>query len=377
MAGLYLHIPFCKQACTYCNFHFSTQQQHLPAMVAAMQEELKLRHRHLSSTTISSIYFGGGTPSLLSINQLASLWDTINHYYQIDDRPEVTLEANPDDLHPGYLKSLRHSPVNRLSIGVQSFHNADLLLMHRTHTAEEAINAIQKAQESGFTNINMDLIYGIPGASQQAWEENVQQFLKLNLPHLSSYCLTVEPHTVLHHQVKKGQVQLPDDETIETQYLYLHQVMTSAGYRHYEISNFAMPGHEAIHNSSYWQGAPYLGIGPGAHSFIHGQRSWNVAHNHQYLKAIGAGQLPSATEGLSLDTQFNEYLLTRLRTDQGIDLLEVAESFGENYAIHLHKETAPFLAKGQLYQEGDRIGCKPSAWLLSDHIISSLFVDTP
>lgn len=373
MAGLYIHIPFCKQACHYCNFHFSTTRQLQADMVQAIAREITLQSEFLPSTQLSSIYFGGGTPSLLTAAQLDTLFNVIARHFTWDKKAEVTLEANPDDLDKETLAQLAASPVNRLSIGTQSFLDRELRLMNRAHSASQALVAIENAKAHGFTQLNIDLIYGIPGSRFEDWQLNVDTFLSLDLVHLSSYCLTVEPGTALAYKVQKGTVSMPEDDTIAQQYTYLHNQLESAGYRHYEISNFARPGFLARHNTSYWRGTPYLGVGPAAHSFQPGHRQWNVAHNPTYIKALADNRIPCEQEVIDSVSAYNEYLLTGLRTDNGISLQQVELRFGTTYRSQLLHAAKPYLLTGQLIQEGYALRFNPYAWLVSDGIISDLF----
>lgn len=373
MAGLYLHIPFCKQACHYCNFHFSTTRHLQQQIVESLAKEMQLQRNFLPTTELSSIYFGGGTPSLLTAQQLDLLFNTISKYFTWPDMAEITLEANPDDLTDDKLNQLAQSPINRLSIGTQSFQAGELQLMNRAHTVAEALSSIKRAQDKGFHQLNIDLIYGMPGSTLLSWQANIEQFLALQIPHLSSYCLTIEPRTALAHHVEQGIVKLPEDDTIAAQYHFLHDQLCRAGYTHYEISNFALPNALAQHNTSYWQGAPYLGIGPSAHSYLPGKRQWNIAHNVKYLQAIAAGNLPAESETLDTTTAFNEYLLTHLRTYWGVDLTFVHRHFGPNYAQQLRLAAKPYLEKQQLHLQEDCLLFDPKAWLVSDGIISDLF----
>ncbi|TVR36886.1 MAG: radical SAM family heme chaperone HemW [Cryomorphaceae bacterium] len=323
MAGVYFHIPYCKKACHYCDFHFSTNTRTRSAMVDAMVRELQLRHHSLKERSIETIYFGGGTPSLLSQAEIQNLIQAVAQHFVISDDAEITLEANPDDLQPETLSALRSAGINRLSIGIQSFFNEHLRWMNRAHSAEQAKRCIPLAHEAGFQNITADLIYGFPGLSDEQWDENISTLIALGAPHISCYSLTVEPGTALHHFVESGKQPAPDDDAQVRHFLHLVQRLTGAGYEHYEVSNFAIPGYRSRHNSAYWSAAPFLGIGPSAHSFTGTERCWNIANNHQYLKSIEQGQLPLTCEPVTQQTACNEYLLTGLRTAAGIDLNHV------------------------------------------------------
>ncbi|MEM1220964.1 MAG: radical SAM family heme chaperone HemW, partial [Bacteroidota bacterium] len=291
MAGIYLHIPFCKQACHYCNFHFSTSLRKKTEMVEALLREIDLRHDYLSDRQLRSIYLGGGTPSLLTGSELEQLFERIDQYFTIAPDAEITLEANPDDLSREYLSALAKSPVNRLSIGVQSFFAEDLAFMNRAHTAEEADRCIRLAQDAGFSNMSIDLIYGSPTTPLEHWIQNLEKSIALGVPHLSTYALTVEPKTALEHFVAKGKVPAPKDEHMEEQFMAMLDRLEAAGYEHYEISNWAKPGHYAVHNTSYWQGIPYLGIGPSAHSYDGQSRQWTIANNARYMAGLTDDQI--------------------------------------------------------------------------------------
>lgn len=373
MAGIYLHIPFCKQACHYCNFHFSTSLKYKSEMVDALLRELELRKDYLSGVPLQSIYFGGGTPSLLQHSELAAIFEAIHQYYEVAPGAEITLEANPDDLSQAKLRMLASTPVNRLSIGIQSFFEEDLQFMNRAHTAAEADTSVKAAQDIGFTNLTIDLIYGSPTTSDQQWQSNIHRTLELGVPHLSCYCLTVEPKTALAHFVKTGQAKPLDDEQASRQFIQLIDHMEQAGFLHYEISNFAKPGAEAVHNSSYWAGLPYLGIGPSAHSFKADERSWNIANNQQYMNAIKEGILPLEIEKLSPQDQFNEYIMTGLRTSKGIDPVYLGKKYAEFWQ-QVAPEIQAFLAKKQLLLKEGRLVLSRSGKLLADYIAASLFI---
>lgn len=338
-----------------------------------MCNELTLQASFLPETHLSSIYFGGGTPSLLTQNQLKQLFDTIGQHFTWNEYTEITLEANPDDLNEATLNRLAQSPINRLSIGIQSFIDDDLRTMHRAHSAAEAHHCIIAAKAAGFNNLTIDLMYGMPNRSMKEWQYNVDTFLALEIPHLSSYCLTVEPKTALAHQVKKKQVLLPKEKAIEVQYHYLHDQMAQAGYEHYEISNFAQPDYMAKHNTAYWKGHSYLGIGPSAHSYKPGIRQWNISHNKQYMDAIAANRVPATQEKIDKTTAFNEYLLTGLRTAWGIDLMHIRQEYGDNTYQAIRAAVAPYIDEEQIIQQDNHLRLTPRAWLVSDGIIAALF----
>ena len=373
MSGIYIHIPFCKQACHYCNFHFSTSLKYKNELIAALLQEIELRKGYLPTQKIETVYFGGGTPSLLSADEIQQIFEQLNRFYHIEADAEITLEANPDDLLPAKIQALKQTPVNRFSIGVQSFDGEDLAFMNRAHNAAQAENCIRLTQEAGFENLTIDLIYGAPTTSHQKWQRNLQKAIDFDVPHISAYCLTVEPKTALAHFVAIGKASKVDEEQAAQQFEVLVETLTQAGFRHYEISNFGKPNWESKHNSSYWKGKPYLGLGPAAHSFD-GQftRQWNVAHNQQYIKAIAAGTVPKEVEVLTASERFNEYIMTSLRTIWGCDLKKVKQEFGAALCGHLLKEIRLFVKQGLLQQKGDFLVLTNQGKFLADGIISEL-----
>lgn len=374
MAGLYMHIPFCRQACHYCNFHFSTTLKLQQEVIEAMVREMAMRQDELSGQQVNTIYFGGGTPSLLTEAQLSELLQTVYKLWEVSDTAEVTLEANPDDLTAEKLGMLKRAGINRLSIGIQSFRQADLEFMNRAHNAEEARKCVILAQQAGFTNITIDLIYGTPGMDDNAWQQNLAEALALGVPHISSYCLTVEPKTALQHMVDKGKTPDIDEEQAERQFHMLRSTLEAHGYEHYEISNFAKPGHRAVHNTSYWQGAPYLGIGPAAHSFNGSVRRWNVSNNVQYIKAITGGLEYCEEEVLSKADRVNELLMTGLRTSFGVSLQQLEDIAGKNAVSVIIADAQPYIRSGSLYENNGRIYLAKTSRFVADDIISGLFL---
>jgi oxygen-independent coproporphyrinogen-3 oxidase len=373
MAGIYLHIPFCKQACHYCNFHFSTSLKRKEEMVLAIGKELELQKNYLKGAELKSIYFGGGTPSLLNEKELAFLLEKIGGYHQIAEDAEITLEANPDDISSGKLEMWKRQSINRLSIGIQSFSEEDLSFMNRAHNASEARNCIDLARSAGFTDLTADLIYGSPTTSDKQWAENIEIMLNYGLPHISAYCLTVEPRTALDHFVRKGKVPPVDEQKSARQYEYLQDRLAEAGYVHYEISNFALPGREAKHNSSYWLGQPYLGVGPSAHSFNGQSRQWNVANNAKYLKALSAGKIPFELEEITSSVRYDEYVMTRLRTIWGCSMDDLT-AIGPEYAAHFQGHIGPFIEKGWIEEGEDGIFRLTRAGrLVADYVSGELF----
>ena len=377
MAGIYLHIPFCKQACTYCNFHFSTSLKMKDDLLRALIEEIRMSKEVLADEKVETVYFGGGTPSLLSADELNRIFDALQETFSIENLKEVTLETNPDDLSTAYVKSLRSTPVNRFSIGVQSFREEDLRYMNRAHNAQEADAAIKRAQDAGFTNLSIDLIYGTPGLTDVAWKENLDKLKELSIPHFSSYALTVEEGTVLHRNILKNKTAPVDAAQSAGQFGVLMERVAEMGYDHYEISNFALPGMYAIHNTSYWQGKQYLGLGPSAHSFDGKRtRSWNVANNPIYIKLIlEEKKIPRESEHLTDMQRLNEYIMTSLRTMWGCSLVYVARHWGDNAAKDLKISAQEFMDKGQMIIKDEALLLTNDGKFFADHIAGELFRD--
>ncbi len=371
--SLYLHIPFCKQACHYCNFHFSTSLRQRPALVDALLLELDHQRDYLGGAPLESIYFGGGTPSLLPIEDLLRLFEKIYTLHPVLAGAEITLEANPDDLTPEKLRHLRqHTPVNRLSIGIQSFQEADLRWMNRAHSADEARACLDLALAAGFEDLTIDLIYGAPPTTDAAWADNLQRALDAGLPHFSAYCLTVEPGTALAHFVRQGRAEAVDEERALRQFEQLQDAAAARGYEHYEISNFALPGRYARHNSRYWQGSHYLGIGPSAHSFDGSSRQWNVANNARYVRALEAGELPFERELLSPAQVYNEYVMTGLRTMWGCEKRRLA-AFGAPFEQYFTTAVQAFLSDGTVAATPTHYRLTRAGKHLADRIASDLF----
>ena len=370
--ALYIHIPFCKQACHYCDFHFSTSIKKKGELVNMLCKELVLRKNELPGNLIETIYLGGGTPSLLNGEELAQIFDTIHSNFQVSNDAEITLEANPDDLTREKLGILKDSGINRLSIGVQSFFEEDLKLMNRAHNAKEALESIQMAKEY-FDNISIDLIFGIPEMTDERWRENLRIALDLNLPHFSCYALTVEPNTALKKFIEKGIIKPVDDEAAKTHFEILVETLETAGFVHYEFSNFGKPGYFSRNNTAYWFGKPYLGIGPSAHSFDGNSRKWNVSNNTLYIKALQKGEIPVQEEKLSEIDKYNEYVMTRLRTMWGISMDEVEEKFGPNFKKYLMEQSTPYLEKELMIIENGYLHISEKGKFLGDGISSDLF----
>ena len=342
MSGIYIHIPFCKQACFYCDFHFSTSLKKKDELINALVRELELRKDEFKNQTVETIYFGGGTPSLLSNKELKLLIDSVYENYKVVENPEITLEANPDDLTEKRIYELANSQINRLSIGIQSFFEDDLQSMNRAHNSQEAKECLSIATQF-FDNITIDLIYGIPNMSLEKWNQNLQIAFGFGVHHISSYALTVEPKTALDTFIKKGDYP-PIDEVLALEHFnHLIAETQKQGFVHYEISNFGKPNYFSKHNTSYWQGKPYLGIGPSAHSFSGTQRSWNVSNNTKYITSILNHTLPNTIETLTVKDQYNEYVMTGLRTVWGVSLDKVEHDFGLDYKNHLLKNAQQFI----------------------------------
>lgn len=341
-------------------------------MLAALCRELELRSEYLAGQTVKTVYLGGGTPSLLDAQELETLFSTVHRLFPVAEEAEITLEANPDDLSAAKLAELKTLGVNRLSIGIQSFREADLQWMNRAHNAMQATESVQLAQAAGFSNITIDLIYGLPNLSPEAWAENLHRAIALNVPHISAYCLTVEEGTALAHFVQQGTAKPVNETAAAQQFDVLVQRLATAGLVQYEISNFGREGYFSQHNSSYWKGAHYLGIGPSAHSFNGVSRQWNVANNVRYIKGLESGNLPAELEALSPETRYNEYVLTGLRTIWGCDAEHISATFGDALRAHFERETAPWLASQDLLRSAHHYVLSPSGKLLADRIASDL-----
>jgi oxygen-independent coproporphyrinogen-3 oxidase len=372
MYGIYIHIPFCKQACHYCDFHFSTSLKKKGELVDAICKELLLRKEELPGI-VQTIYFGGGTPSLLSSEELQQIFDTIYNNYKVAKNAEITLEANPDDLTEGGLNVLSQSPINRLSIGVQSFFEEDLKLMNRAHNATEALECINSALKQ-FNNISIDLIFGIPGMSRKRWTENLNLAVSLNIPHLSCYALTVEPKTALDSFIKKGIIAPVDDTLAAEHYNILLELTEKAGYDNYEFSNFGKDGFASQNNTAYWTGRKYLGIGPSAHSYDGNRRSWNVKNNTKYIKSIETGILPIEREILSEIDKYNEFVMTGLRTKWGVSLDRIENVFGRKYMDYLMEQAKVHLDEGLLNIDNNTLFVSKKGKFLSDGIAADLFL---
>ncbi|RZJ69110.1 radical SAM family heme chaperone HemW [Flavobacterium sp.] len=372
MSGIYIHIPFCKQACHYCDFHFSTNFKKKDEMVAALAREIVLRKDEFGSEKVDTIYFGGGTPSVLSTDELNFLIDSVYTNFDVSNAPEITLEANPDDLSDEKIQRLSASKINRLSIGIQSFFDEDLQMMNRAHNSAEAKKSLSEARKH-FENITIDLIYGIPGMDETKWKTNIETALSFDIPHVSAYALTVEPKTALKKLIAEGKVAAPKDELAESHFRILAETLQNYGFIHYELSNFGKPGFFSRNNSGYWLGKKYLGIGPSAHSFDGKSRSWNIANNSLYLKGISSGELPGETEILSPKDRYNEYIMTGLRTIWGVSVEKVERDFGLDFKEYLLSGAAVFLSEGLLSLDENVLKATAKGKFLTDGIASDLF----
>jgi oxygen-independent coproporphyrinogen-3 oxidase len=341
--------------------------------VAAIIREIALQKDYLQDKKVNSVYFGGGTPSLLSVDDIQRIFFEITRFFDLSPNAEITLEANPDDLTSTKIKALRQTPINRFSIGVQSFHDSDLEYMNRAHNGGEALYCIKAAQDSGFENLTIDLIYGTPTMNDDLWKYNIQTAIGLDIPHISCYALTVEPQTALDHFIKKGRSKPIDEQQSARQFLQLIDSLTSSGFEHYEISNFAKPSFHAVHNSNYWKGVSYLGIGPSAHSFNGNTRQWNVAHNMKYLKAIKENNVPFEIEHLTPNDQYNEYVMTGLRTQWGVNTTKI-EQWGNDFLDAFLEQAIPFLKEGVLIKNENNYRLSVEGRLRADGIASDLFV---
>lgn len=374
MNGIYIHIPFCKKVCYYCDFHFTVSLKQKDALLDSILKELEIRKDYLGNNSINTIYFGGGTPSILSVSELGGILQKINSLFSIETNMEITLEANPDDLNVEYLKDLKSLGINRLSIGIQSFFDEDLKWMNRRHNASDAENCIKLSQDSGFSNMNIDLIYGLPQLTVERWQQNLNTFISLDVPHLSAYHLTIEPKTVFGYYKRKGRLTEIDEEISLKHYDLLVNTMNANNYEHYEISNFCKEGKYSRHNTNYWKAGHYLGIGPSAHSFDGTSRQWNVSVNSDYINAINKGERFYEIEKLAENDKFNDYLLTGLRTKWGIDLNFIAKTFGSQYINHLERELSRIVDNDKVTRDKDIVRLTDRGMFLSDNIIAGLFM---
>lgn len=375
MAGIYIHIPFCKQACHYCDFHFSTSFKYKDDLIKAILTEIEVQQNYLGEEPIETIYFGGGTPSLLTADEIKYITAQINKFFIVKTDAEITLEANPDDLSVQKLRELKNTTINRFSIGVQSFYEEDLKWMNRAHQASEAEYAIKATQDLGFENLTIDLIYGYPLLSDTKWANNIKTALDLEVNHISCYGMTVEPKTALASFINKGQQAAMDEAQNAAQFIYLMDELGLNGFEHYEISNFAKPGHYSKHNTNYWKGINYLGLGPSAHSYNGSNRQWNVANNALYLSALAKKEIPFKIELLAEKDKVNEYLMISLRTMWGVNLQKLEKDYGSDLRKLILNKSLIFQDKEWLMINNETIILTKHGKLYADHIASELFID--
>jgi len=372
MAGIYIHIPFCKQACHYCDFHFSTSLAYKDDLLKTLIKEIGLQKNYFDQEPIETIYFGGGTPSLLNGDEVNSIIDTIAGLHTVSSNAEITLEANPDDLDNKKIQELRGTPVNRFSIGIQSFFDEDLAWMNRAHRAAEGESSVKRAQDMGFENITVDLIYGYPLLTGQKWKANLDKVFELQVPHVSCYSMTIEPRTALASFIKKKAEPPMNEGQSADQFLYLADAMQQHSFEHYEISNFCKPGHYSKHNTNYWKGVKYVGIGPSAHSYNGETRQWNIANNSKYIQGVYSGNIPAETEVLTETNRLNEYIMTSLRTMWGLDLdqLNVIAAGSSDILLKL---TGGVFDKQWIRRENNILYLTRTGKLYADHVAAELF----
>ncbi len=377
MAGLYIHIPFCASRCIYCDFFSTTRLQEVQEYTDAVCKELQERSLtscELYGKKIDTIYFGGGTPSQLPLSCLIQIFENIYKYFEISDNAEITLECNPEDIDKQYLYGIDKTPVNRLSFGIQTFDDQRLLFLHRRHNSSKAIRCVEECQDSGYDNISIDLIYGFPSESMSSWEKDIVQALELKIQHISAYSLSYEEGTVLSKMLKSGKISATDEDKCSDMYYYLVEKVKSAGYDHYEISNFALSGYQSRHNSSYWSGIPYIGIGAGAHSYDGLSRRWNISSIDAYISGLNSGEKIYERERLSESDHYNEYVMTRLRTNQGINQNDICEKFSQSIISYYKKCLKRHSSEIEMIDNGNRIRIKEDKLFVSDDIISDLFI---
>lgn len=375
MAGFYIHIPFCKKLCSYCDFYFTISTSNKDQMLKSLLLEIEQRVSYLDNEPIETLYFGGGTPTIYSPEELKLIVNQVHKHYLCDIK-EFTIEANPDDLSTTYLEKLKEIGVNRLSIGIQSFIDRDLKAMNRRHNAQVAIDIIPIAQSVGFNNISIDLMYGLPDQTEKDWIYNLDQALKMDIQHISSYHLSIEPKTILGNKMKRGLFKPIDDEHSELLYNRLESMLISNGFEHYEVSNFAKPGYQSLHNSSYWNYEKYIGVGPSAHSFNGKTRRWNIANNNRYIKLLSENNCYWEFENMSLAEQYNEFILTSLRTAKGLEKQKLLDTFGDKLTAYFFEESQAYLNNGKLVDDGCYIRIPSSHFLISDGIMADLFFVT-
>jgi oxygen-independent coproporphyrinogen-3 oxidase len=373
MAGIYIHIPFCRKACHYCNFHFSTSLQKAPEVLKSIEKEMEIRSEEINEE-INTVYFGGGTPSLIESESIASILNQANKYFKIAQDAEITLEANPDDINLLKAKNWKSMGINRFSLGIQSFADENLQWMNRAHNAVQSFAAIEIIRNAGFENFSIDLIYGTPGQSMEGWLKDIETTLKLNIPHLSCYALTVEEKTALQTLIQKGEKQEVNQDEQAERFNILMELTAEAGYHHYEISNLALPGFESKHNSSYWEGLSYIGFGPSAHSYDGEKRKWNIANNIKYVEAIAKHELPLEEETLSQNDKLNEYTMTSIRRSKGIEKNRLIQMGGEKKFFEIKKMIQPYLENNKVVEDEKGWRLTNQGKFFADGIAASLFI---
>jgi len=372
MAGIYIHIPFCKQRCTYCDFYTEVAPQFIPVLIDSIIRELNIRKDYLGNSQVSTIYFGGGTPSILSNEQFLLIFDAIYKLFTVAENAEITFEANPDDLTPEFLASLHELPFNRISIGIQSFDDKDLKRINRRHTSKQAEEAVKNAQKAGFGNISIDLIYGLPFQTMEAWGDQLDMALSLQIQHISAYGLTYEEGTVLWKQRENGKIEVVDDLVMNEMYLLLLDKIKIKGFEAYEISNFALPDYQSRHNSAYWKQEPYLGIGPSAHSYDVVSRQWNIASITDYIKAINSNSVFYEREELSLNDRYNDFIMVSLRTSEGLDVKIMEKDFGHELAEYCLQNIKTFIDSEQVYYSDGKLRLTAEGIQISNLILIQL-----
>lgn len=374
MAGLYIHIPFCNRRCIYCNFYSTTQLGKIDNYISAVCKELMIRKSYLANKTIETIYLGGGTPSLLKKRHLYNIFNTISQHYSVAEQCEITIEANPDDIPILLQESLQELPINRISMGIQSFNDKTLSFLNRRHNSSSAISAVMRCQDAGYNNISIDLMYGIPTESRDEFYHSIKVATDLQIEHLSSYCLTYEEGTRLFSMHRDGVITMIDDELLEDCYLLMCRELKKAGFTHYEISNFCRPGYHSIHNSNYWNRTPYLGVGAGAHSFNGDERCWNIEDLDRYILSLERGEMIYESERLSTIDKYNETIMLGLRTIKGVEITNIKERFGYQLYNKLLHDSSKYIASGGLKRDRDRLVISEDSLFISDSIISNLFI---
>jgi oxygen-independent coproporphyrinogen-3 oxidase len=374
LAGIYIHIPFCKQICHYCNFYSLVSVKQRQPFFEALLKEIPLQKDYLQGKTVQTIYFGGGTPSLLPAEDLQRIIDLIYEIHPVHPDVEITLEANPDDLNKKVISAIRKTNINRLSMGVQSFKDEDLKYLNRVHNARQVISSIKLAQDAGYGNMSIDLIFGIPTLSNKNWEENISTFLEMDIPHLSAYALTVEPKTALEVLIRKGKMTPVDENDTVSQFQILMKAMKENAYEHYEVSNYCKPGLYSRHNRSYWSGEKYLGLGPSSHSYNGNSRQWNIANTREYIKVINDGEIPAEKEILSIEQHYNEYILTSLRTMWGTDSKFIKKQFGRKFLDLFLQTSGKFIESGMLNKKESVFTLSENGKLFADGISAELFI---